>query len=72
VKTQSNIQNTVQQIRSNIDEIASQTKNLKNGERFTKIQRMNDLRRIASTLEDLDKSVNTLMDKQNKSKSADA
>ena len=72
MKTQSNIQNTVKQIRSNIDEIASQTKNLKNGERFTKIQRMNDLRQIATTLEDLDRSVNTLMDKQSKSKSEDA
>ena len=72
MKTQSNIQNTVKQIRSNIDEIASQTKNLKNGERFTKIQRMNDLRQIATTLEDLDRSVNTLMDKQSRNKSEDA
>ncbi|MGB3589778.1 MAG: hypothetical protein WBA23_24735 [Tunicatimonas sp.] len=72
METQSNIQNTVQQIRSNIDEIASQTKNLKNGERFSRIQRINDLRQIAFTLEDIDKSVNTLMDEQNKSKSTGA
>ncbi|WKN40850.1 hypothetical protein [Tunicatimonas pelagia] len=72
MKTQSNVQTTVQQIKSNIDEIASETKNLKNGERFTKIQRMNDLRQIASALEDLDRSVNTLMDKQAKNKSEDA
>ncbi|MEM6845903.1 MAG: hypothetical protein AAF944_00505 [Bacteroidota bacterium] len=69
MKSQSNIQNTVRQIQSNIDEIALQTKNLKNGERFSKIQRMNELRQIASTLEDIDRSVDTLIKKRSKDKS---
>ncbi|MEM8965273.1 MAG: hypothetical protein AAGE93_02575 [Bacteroidota bacterium] len=69
MKSQSNVQDTVRQIQTDIDKIASQTKSLKNGERFTKIQRMNDLRQIASTLEDIDRSVDNLMKKRNKNKS---
>lgn len=64
MKSQPKIQDVVQQIRSDIDSIASRTKGLKNGERFTQIQRMNELRRIASTLEDIDHSVDDLMEKQ--------
>ena len=69
MKAQSDIQHTVKQIKSDIDAIASETKNMKNGERFSKIQRMNDLRQIATTLEDIDNSVNTLMEEQSRKKS---
>ncbi|MEM9672318.1 MAG: hypothetical protein ACFB15_17410 [Cyclobacteriaceae bacterium] len=69
MKAQSDIQHTVKQIKSNIDAIASETKNMKNGERFSKIQRMNELRQIATTLEDIDNSVNTLMEEQSRKKS---
>jgi len=72
VKAQSDIKYTVQQIKSNIDAIASETKNLKNGERFNRIQRMNELRLIATTLEDIDSSVDDLMQKQSKKKSGPA
>jgi len=70
VKAQSDVQHTVKQIKSNIDAIASETKNMKNGERFSQIQRMNDLRLIATTLEDIDNSVNTLMEEQSRKKSS--
>jgi len=70
VKAHSDIQHTVKQIKSNIDAIASKTKNMKNGERFSQIQRMNDLRLIATTLEDIDNSVNTLMEEQSRKKSS--
>lgn len=72
MKAQSDIKYTVQQIKSNIDAIASETKNLKNGERFNRIQRMNELRLIATTLEDIDSSVDDLMQKQSKKKSGPA
>jgi len=70
VKAHSDIQHTVKQIKSNIDAIASKTKNMKNGERFSQIQRMNDLRLIATNLEDIDNSVNTLMEEQSRKKSS--
>lgn len=69
MKTQSDIKSTVQQIKSSIDEIAAKTKKLKNGERFTHVQRMNELRQIAITLEDIDNSVDSLMEEQTKKKS---
>lgn len=69
MKAQSDIKDTVQQIKSDIDEIASKTKKLKNGERFNHIQRMNELRQIATTLEDIDNSVDSLMEEQTKKKS---
>jgi uncharacterized protein YukE len=69
VKSQPKIQDIVQQIKSDIDQIASQTKGLKNGERFSHIKRMNELRQIATTLEDIDHSVDSLMEEQVKKKS---
>lgn len=72
MKAHSDIQHIVQQIKSDIDAIASETKNLKNGERFHRIQRMNELRQIAVTLEDIDNSLNTLMEEQSRKKSSPA
>lgn len=69
MKAQSDIQHTVKQIKSDIDAIASETKNMKNGERFSQIQRMNELRQIAITLEDIDNSLNTLIEEQSRKKS---
>nr|WKN40157.1 hypothetical protein K4G66_15795 [Tunicatimonas sp. TK19036] len=69
MKSQPKIQDVVQQIKSDIDLIASQTKGLKNGERFSQIKRMNELKQIATTLEDIDNSLNNLIEEQARKKS---
>lgn len=69
MKSQPKIQDVVQQIKSDIDLIASQTKGLKNGERFTQIKRMNELKQIVISLEDIDSSLDNLMEEQARKKS---
>ena len=61
---QDNVKRVVDQLKVEIDSIALETKHLKNGERLSKLRKMHDLRQIVSSLEDIDNSLNDLLQKQ--------
>lgn len=51
-------------MRSDFDHLAQESKHLKNGERFSKLRKMNDLRQIINSLEDIDHSLENLLQEQ--------
>ena len=61
---QNDVEQVVNQLKSDINHMAEETKSLKNGERLTKLRRINDLRRIVISLEDIDTSLNALLKKE--------
>lgn len=62
--SQDNVKHVVDQLKTDIDAIAQETKHLKNGERLLKLRKINDLRQIVSSLEDIDNSLNSLLQAQ--------
>jgi hypothetical protein len=64
LETHNDVQRVVDQLRSDFDHLAQETKHLKNGERFSKLRKMNDLRQIINSLEDIDHSLDSLLKKQ--------
>lgn len=64
MKSQDDVKRAVDQLKTDIDHIAQETKHLKNGERLAKLQKMNDLRQIVSSLEDINTSLDHLLQKQ--------
>ena len=64
VEHQSDIKRVVDQLKSDIDHIAQETKHLKNGERLSQLRKINGLRQIVSSLEDIDTSLDTLLQRQ--------
>ena len=64
LETHNDVQRVVDQLRSDFDHLAQETKHLKNGERFSKLRKMNDLRQIINSLEDIDHSLDSLLQKQ--------
>lgn len=61
---QSDVKRVVDQLKSDIDQIAQETKHLKNGERLSQLRKINGLRQIVSSLEDIDTSLDTLLQRQ--------
>ena len=61
--SQTDVKRVVDQLKSDIDHIAAESKNLKNGKRFSNLRKMHDLKLIVSTLEDIDYTVETLLHK---------
>ena len=64
LETHNDVQRVVDQLRSDFNHLAQETKHLKNGERFSKLRKMNDLRQIISSLEDIDHSLDSLLQEQ--------
>lgn len=64
LENQGNVQKVVDQLRSDFDHLAQETKHLRNGERFSKLRRMNDLRQIITSLVDIDHSLDDLLQQQ--------
>ena len=64
LKTHNDVQRVVDQLRSDFNHLAQETKHLKNGERFSKLRKMNDLRQIINSLEDIDHSLDSLLQEQ--------
>lgn len=64
LETHNDVQRVVDQLRSDFDHLAQETKHLKNGERFSKLRKMNDLRQIINSLEDIDHSLDSLLQEQ--------
>ena len=64
VEHQNDVKQVVDQLKSDINLIAQETKHLKNGERLSKLRKLNDLRQIVSSLEEIDNSLNTLLKKE--------
>ena len=61
---QDDVKQVVDQLKSDIDLMAQETKHLKNGERLSKLRKINDLRQIVSSLEDIDTSLDNLLKKE--------
>ena len=64
--SQDNVKRVVDQLRVDINNIALEAKHLKNGQRLSKLQKMHDLQQIVSSLEDIDNSLNELLQKSKK------
>ena len=64
MKPQNDVKQVVDQLRSDIDHIAREAKHLKNGKRLSQLRKINDLRQIVSSLEDIDTSLDTLLQQQ--------
>ncbi len=64
LETHNDVQRVVDQLRSDFNHLAQETKHLKNGERFSKLRKMNDLRQIINSLEDIDHSLDSLLQEQ--------
>ncbi len=61
---QNNVKQAVDQLKADIDHLAFETKNLTNEARLEKLRKINDLQQIVTSLEDIDNSLNDLLDKQ--------
>ena len=61
---QSDVQRVVDQLKSDINHMDQEVKNLTNGERLASLRKINDLRQIVSSLEDIDTSLEALLKKQ--------
>ena len=61
---QNDVKRVVDQLKADIDLMAQETKHLKNGERLSKLRKINDLRQIVSSLEDIDTSLDVLLEKE--------
>lgn len=61
MEQQNDVKQVVEQLKSDIDLLAQETRHLKNGERLSNLRKLNDLRQIVSSLEDIDNSLNTLL-----------
>lgn len=58
------IQYACEQLKNDIAKMLNETKGLNERERFKKLHRLNELKQILSTIEDIDHSVNQLLKKQ--------
>jgi hypothetical protein len=64
-----NIQLLVAQLKADLDQSSKKTYGLKNGERFRSVERLNNIRQIISSLEDIESSVEHLLEEQARKKS---
>jgi uncharacterized membrane protein YccC len=58
------VREVVDQLRAEIDQMCHQTYGKKNGERFQSVQKLNQLRNLLSTIEELDDSLDHLLEEQ--------
>ena len=65
MKSQPIVKKTIQRIESEIDEVASQ-KELNDSDESTETGQLENLKEIAATLEEIDHSVDSLLEKQSK------
>lgn len=61
---QNNVKQVIDQLKANIHTIEQESKQLKNGERLNKLRKVNDLRQLVTSLEDIDTSLNELLQQQ--------
>ena len=61
---QKDVKQVIDQLKADINNIAQESKHLKNGERLSKLRKINDLRQIVSSLEDIDTSLDQLLKQQ--------
>lgn len=61
--SQTDVKRVVDQLKSDIDHIAAESKDLKNGKRFSNLRKMHELKQIVSSLEDIDYTVDVLLQK---------
>ncbi len=61
---ESNLKGVVEQLKADIDQINKQTNGLKNGARFRSVTKLNNLRDILHKIEEIDSSVEELIEKQ--------
>lgn len=59
-----NVHEVVIQLKAQIDQISRNTYGKKNGERFRSVQKLNQLRTLLSTIEEIDGSVDHLLEEQ--------
>ena len=64
VEHQKDVKQVIDQLKADINNIAQESKHLKNGERLSKLRKINDLRQIVSSLEDIDTSLDQLLKQQ--------
>lgn len=66
------IRGVVDQLKADIDQMSRQTRGLKNGERFKSVLKLHELRNILASIEEIESSVETLLEQQhNKRKEVD-
>lgn len=58
------IQCVCEQLKDDITKMLNETKNLDDHEKFKKLHRLNELKQILLTIEDIDHSVDQLLEKQ--------
>lgn len=66
---ENNLKGVVAQLKADIDQVSRQTKGLKNGERFRSVRKLNDLRNILTKIEEIDRSVDNLIEQQHQKRS---
>jgi hypothetical protein len=64
------VQEVVVQLKARIDQMSRNTYGKKNGERFKSVQKLNQLRNLLSTIEEIDGSVEDLLEKQQRKRDA--
>jgi len=64
------VQEVVVQLKARIDQMSRNTYGKKNGERFKSVQKLNQLRNLLSTIEEIDGSVEDLLEKQQRKRNA--
>lgn len=62
--TTDNIQCVCNQIQADIDAILREQDTMNENERFKNLHKINELKQILSTIEDIDRSLNTLLSKE--------
>lgn len=64
------VQEVVVQLKARIDQITRNTYGKKNGERFRSVKKLNQLRNLLSTIEEIDGSVEDLLEQQQRKRDA--
>ena len=69
MKSKSIVKKAIQRIESDIDAVASQNEDLADEKQSTQAERVKKLKKIAHSLEEIDSSVDSLMEQQAQKKS---
>ncbi|WPP52803.1 hypothetical protein [Catalinimonas niigatensis] len=69
---ETNLKGVVEQLKADIDQVSMQTKGLKNGERFKSVRKLSDLRNILTKIEEINRSVDNLIELQHQKRNNQA
>lgn len=64
------VNEVVGQLKAEIEQISRDTYGKKNGERFKSVEKLNKLRNLLSTIEEIDDSLEGLLEEQNQKKNS--